>query len=86
MVVIGDEVNWRDREGADESCDTSPTTRLLELSRLTGDPRKLVDYEPQDVDDAIGKLVYLAASIISGRITLTKCEVAAVLKSVDKKI
>ena len=86
MVVIGDEVNWRDREGADESYDASPTTRLLELSTLTGDPRKLVDYEPQDVDDAIGKLVYLAASIISGRITLTEGEVAAVLKSVDKKI
>ncbi|MGO1164022.1 hypothetical protein ACTOV4_19085 [Brucella sp. C7-11G] len=86
MVVIGDEVNWRDREGADESCDASPTTRLLELSTLTEDSRNLVNYEPQDVDDAIGKLVYLAASIISGRITLTKCEVAAVLKSVDKKI
>jgi hypothetical protein len=50
---------------------------------LADDPRRIVDYEPQDVDDAIGKLVYLAASIISGRLTLAKNEVAAVLKSVE---
>jgi hypothetical protein len=80
-----DAIDWRDENGGVVSNDL-PTKRLLELSSLAEDPRRIVDYEPQDVDDAIGKLVYLAASIIAGRITLDPSEMAAVLKSVDKKL
>lgn len=85
MDAIGNAIDWRDENGGVVS-NALPTMRLSEPSSLAEDPRRIVDYEPQDVDDAIGKLVYLAASIISGRITLAPSEMAAVLKSVDKKI
>lgn len=83
MDAIGNAISWENESSGVHECNAGPTKRLLELSSLTDDPRRIVDYEPQDVDDAIGKLVYLAASIISGRLTLAKNEVATVLKSVD---
>ncbi|KAA9361486.1 hypothetical protein [Ochrobactrum quorumnocens] len=83
MDAIGNAISWENESGGDHECNAGPTKRLLELSSLADDPRRIVDYEPQDVDEAIGKLVYLAASIISGRLTLAKNEVATVLKSVD---
>ncbi|GAA5658189.1 hypothetical protein Brsp06_04573 [Brucella sp. NBRC 13694] len=86
MDAIVDTLDWRDETNVVDLCDYSPTKRLLDMSSLAEDPRRIVDYEPQDVDDAIGKLVYLAASLISGRITLARGEMASVLKSVDKKL
>ncbi|MFK0642899.1 hypothetical protein NO134_21915 [Ochrobactrum sp. BD22] len=83
MDAIGNAISWEKESGGVPECNAGPTKRLLELSSLADDPRRIVDYEPQDVDDAIGKLVYLAASIISGRLTLAKNEVATVLKSVE---
>jgi hypothetical protein len=83
MDAIGNAISWENESDGVPECNPGPTKRLLELSSLADDPRRIVDYEPQDVDDAIGKLVYLAASIISGRLTLAKNEVAAVLKSVE---
>ncbi|MBC2887684.1 hypothetical protein H7Q97_20105 [Ochrobactrum sp. CM-21-5] len=83
MDAIGNAIGWDNESGGVPECNAGPTKRLLELSSLADDPRRIVDYEPQDVDDAIGKLVYLAASIISGRLTLAKNEVATVLKSVE---
>lgn len=83
MDAIGNSISLESESGGVHECNAGPTKRLLELSSLADDPRRIVDYEPQDVDDAIGKLVYLAASIISGRLTLAKNEVATVLKSVD---
>lgn len=83
MDAIGNAISWKNKRGGVPECNAGPTKRLLELSSLADDPRRIVDYEPQDVDDAIGKLVYLAASIISGRLTLAKSEVATVLKSVE---
>lgn len=85
MDAIANALDWRDETNVVDLSETGPTKRLLDMSSLAEDPRQIVDYEPQDVDDAIGKLVYLAASIISGRITLAQSEMAAVLKSVDKK-
>jgi hypothetical protein len=83
MDAIGNAISWENESGGVQECNVGPTKRLLELSSLADDPRRIVDYEPQDVDDAIGKLVYLAASIITGRLTLAKNEVATVLRSVD---
>lgn len=83
MDAIGDAINCKSESEGVHECNAGPTKRLLELSSLADDPRQIVDYEPQDVDDAIGKLVYLAASIITGQLTLAKNEVATVLKSVD---
>lgn len=83
MDAIGNAISWENESAGVHECNAGPTKRLLELSSLADDPRRIVDYEPQDVDDAIGKLVYLAASIISGRLTLAKSEVATVLKSVE---
>lgn len=85
MDAIANTLDWRDETNVVDLGDYGPTKRLLDMSSLAEDPRWIVDYEPQDVDDAIGKLVYLAASLISGRITLARSEMASVLKSVDKK-
>ena len=86
MDAIGNAISWENKSGGVHECNAGPTKRLLDMSSLAEDPRRIVDYEPQDVNDAIGKLVYLAASLISGRITLAKGEMASVLKSVDKNI
>ena len=86
MDAIGNALDLRDESSVVDLSEAGPTKRLLELSSLAADPRRIVDYEPQDVDDAIGKLVYLAASLISGRVTLAQGEMASVLKSVEKNI
>ncbi|WP_435657117.1 hypothetical protein [Brucella pituitosa] len=86
MDAIGNAISWENESDGVQECNAGSTSRLLKLSFLADDPRRIVDYEPQDVDDAIGKLVILAASLISGRITLAQGEMASVLKSVDKKI
>jgi len=86
MDAIANTLDWRDETNVVDLGDNGPTKRLLDMSSLAEDPRRIVDYEPQDVDDAIGKLVYLAASLISGRVTLAQGEMASVLKSVDKNI
>lgn len=83
MDAICNALDWRDESSVVDLIDDAPAIRLLELSLMTADPRRIVDYVPQDVDDAISKLVYLTASIMSGRITLTKSEMTAVLESVD---
>ncbi len=72
MDAIANALDWRDETNVVDLGDNGPTKRLLDMSSLAEDPRRIVDYEPQDVDDAIGKLVYLAASLISGRITLAQ--------------
>ena len=83
MDAIGDAINCKSESESVVEIDAGATKRLLTLATLTDDPRRIVDFEPQDVDEAIDKLVYLAASIIVGRLTLGKDEVATVLKSVD---
>lgn len=86
MDAIGNAISWENESDGVQECNAGPTKRLLKLSSLGDDPRRIVDYEPQDANDAIGKLVILAASLISGRITLAQGEMASVLKSVDKNI
>ncbi|MCL7999735.1 hypothetical protein M8994_15935 [Brucella sp. 21LCYQ03] len=83
MDAVGDVINRKNESGGVGECSAGPTKRLLELSSLTDDPRQIIDYEPQDRDDAISKLLYLAASMITGRLTLGKNDVATVLKSID---
>jgi len=83
MDAVGYAINRKNESGSVDECSAGPTKRLLELSSLTDDPRQFIDYEQQDRDDAISKLVYIAASMITGRLNLGKGDVATVLKSVD---
>lgn len=60
------------------------TGHPLIIRMVAVEPRRLIDYQPKDVDDALDKLLCLAAYLISERTTLTKSEMAEVLKSAAK--
>lgn len=78
----------KDQRGAGENrvdlFDAEHVRRLLELAAAETNARSVViDYRPGNVADAIDKLVYIAAFLISGRTTLAKDEMKRVLKSVE---
>lgn len=78
----------KDQRGAGENrvdlFDAEHARRLLELAAAETNARSVViDYRPGNVADAIDKLVYIAAFLISGRTTLAKDEMKRVLKSVE---
>ena len=77
-----------DQRGAGENTvdlfDAEHARRRLELAAAETNARRVViDYRPGNVADAIDKLVYIAAFLISGRTTLAKDEMIRVLKSVE---
>jgi hypothetical protein len=71
-------------ENAIDVFDAEHTRRLLELAAAETNARRVViDYRPGNVAEAIDKLVYIAAFLISGRSTLAKDEMRKVLRSVE---
>lgn len=71
-------------ENAVDVFDAEHTRRLLELAAAETNTRRVViDYRPGNVADAMDKLVYIAAFLISGRTTLAEDEMKMVLKSVE---
>ncbi len=71
-------------ENSDDLFDADHAKRLLELAAAETNARRVViDYRPGNVADAIDKLVYIAAFLISGRSTLAKDEMSKVLRSVE---
>ncbi|MGO1164126.1 hypothetical protein ACTOV4_19685 [Brucella sp. C7-11G] len=71
-------------ENAVDLFDAEHTRRLLELAAAETNTRRVViDYRPGNVADAMDKLVYIAAFLISGRSTLSARELRTVLNSVE---
>lgn len=71
-------------ENSDDLFDADHAKRLLELAAAETNARCVViDYRSGNVADAIDKLVYIAAFLISGRSTLAKDEMRKVLRSIE---
>ncbi|MFW7354680.1 MAG: hypothetical protein ACODTL_01405 [Brucella sp.] len=85
MQAVGKRKVQRDTgENAVDLFDAGHTRRLLELAAAETNTRRVViDYRPGNVADAMDKLVYIAAFLISGRTTLAEDEMKKVLKSVE---
>ncbi|MFW7354504.1 MAG: hypothetical protein ACODTL_00440 [Brucella sp.] len=78
----------KDQPGAGENTvelfDADHARRLLELAAAETNARRMViDYRPGNVADAIDKLVYIAAFLISGRTSLDEDDMKEVLRSVE---
>ncbi|MDH0369707.1 hypothetical protein [Brucella anthropi] len=64
--------------------DAEHARRLLELAATETNVRRVVvDYKPVNINVAIDKLVYIAAFLISSRMTLDKDDMRTVLRSVE---
>lgn len=71
-------------ENAIDLFDADHARRLLELAAAETNARRMViDYRPGNVADAINKLVYIAAFLISGRTSLDEGDMKEVLRSVE---
>lgn len=71
-------------ENTNDLFDTEHARRLLESAAFkTNAWRMVIDYKPGDNNDAINKLVYITAFLISSRTTLSARELRTVLNSVD---
>lgn len=85
MQAVGKRKYQRDTgDNTVDLFDAEHARQLLELAAAETNARRVViDYRPENVADAIDKLVYIAAFLISGRTTLPKDEMKRVLKSVE---
>lgn len=79
--------NITDQKSSNENVDIFDAVhgrRILELAAAETNARRVViDYRPGNINDAINKLVYIAAFLISGRTSLDKDDMMEVLRSIE---
>ena len=63
---------------------TDTAKRIIDLLPDEVDLHHVIEHQPANQADAIDKLIYLAAILISGREELTKGDLSKVMESIEK--